>query len=429
MRCVDVKALEKLFRKKCNMSLVAYGISDDSSSDEEAENDGAGKLIDVVNGDEAAEPTGKVNSPPDSDSVTSDEDDGGGNEGESGGADKGARTLMRLPKPNGEVAETEDVDDEDDKAALGSGLFSSLPAPKVTSSLSLEVEMDDPLPVASRLAKKETVKITVPSLSEFKEDESEEPKKKKLKPSSVGSGLFALLPAPKNMTVKETKRALVPNVLTKKPAAFTVNPAPSLTRRAGSVKPSPALTGYEDSGDEAEAGDYFSLGSAADGAPGPGVGGDEGSLPVPPEATDAPPPTAVASGPDGEWPEASPQGSAESESNPLDREDDDLLLNEEAMQRLCGRRAARDRAGVQLIEVSGDALMPDPKEWLTKQLTEERQVRSHGHRRDDGPTSQQKRKHQITYLAFQAKENELELKNQWSQNRMTRKQTQSKYGF
>lgn len=30
---------------------------------------------------------------------------------------------------------------------------------------------------------------------------------------------------------------------------------------------------------------------------------------------------------------------------------------------------------------------------------------------------------------FQAKENELELKNQWANNRMSRKQTQAKYGF
>ena len=32
-------------------------------------------------------------------------------------------------------------------------------------------------------------------------------------------------------------------------------------------------------------------------------------------------------------------------------------------------------------------------------------------------------------MSFQAKERELELKNQWATNRQTRKQTQSKYGF
>jgi len=32
-------------------------------------------------------------------------------------------------------------------------------------------------------------------------------------------------------------------------------------------------------------------------------------------------------------------------------------------------------------------------------------------------------------LVFQAKERELELKNQWSHNKQSRKQTQAKYGF
>ena len=46
--------------------------------------------------------------------------------------------------------------------------------------------------------------------------------------------------------------------------------------------------------------------------------------------------------------------------------------------------------------------MPDSREWLTKQLTEESQYTSaQSHKKKDGPTSQQKRKHQITYLAFQ----------------------------
>ncbi|KAJ4447758.1 hypothetical protein ANN_09766 [Periplaneta americana] len=73
------------------------------------------------------------------------------------------------------------------------------------------------------------------------------------------------------------------------------------------------------------------------------------------------------------------------------------------LQRLCGRRAKRQQQEMQLIEVSGDAIMPDPNEWLTKQLTQEQEtkIHSHSHRKNDGPTTQQRRKHQITYLAFQ----------------------------
>lgn len=49
--------------------------------------------------------------------------------------------------------------------------------------------------------------------------------------------------------------------------------------------------------------------------------------------------------------------------------------------------------------------------------------------RSDEPTSEHRRRHQITYLAYQAKQNEQQLKNQWAMTRMTRKQTQAKYGF
>ncbi|KAK2153498.1 hypothetical protein LSH36_295g04072 [Paralvinella palmiformis] len=66
---------------------------------------------------------------------------------------------------------------------------------------------------------------------------------------------------------------------------------------------------------------------------------------------------------------------------------------------------------------------------LTKHLTEEVDMVSHSKKKKDQPTSQQKRKHQITYLAHRAKEREFDLKNQWAQNKMTKRQSQSKYGF
>lgn len=50
-------------------------------------------------------------------------------------------------------------------------------------------------------------------------------------------------------------------------------------------------------------------------------------------------------------------------------------------------------------------------------------------KKGDQPTGQQRRKHQITYLIHQAKERELELKNNWAENKLTRRQTQAKYGF
>lgn len=48
---------------------------------------------------------------------------------------------------------------------------------------------------------------------------------------------------------------------------------------------------------------------------------------------------------------------------------------------------------------------------------------------EEQPSAIRKRKNHISYLAYEAKKNEEKLKNQWALNRMTRKQTQAKYGF
>lgn len=45
------------------------------------------------------------------------------------------------------------------------------------------------------------------------------------------------------------------------------------------------------------------------------------------------------------------------------------------------------------------------------------------------PCAIRKSKNHISYLAYEAKRNEEKLKNEWALNRMTRKQTQAKYGF
>ncbi|XP_037082820.1 proline-rich protein PRCC-like [Pollicipes pollicipes] len=98
------------------------------------------------------------------------------------------------------------------------------------------------------------------------------------------------------------------------------------------------------------------------------------------------------------------------------------------LQRLRGRRGRREEADINIIDVNQDDIMPDRDEWMTKALTEETVVRRPQKSADD-PTMQQRRKHQITYLAHQAKEREVELKNEWAQNRATKNAYRTKYGF
>lgn len=109
-----------------------------------------------------------------------------------------------------------------------------------------------------------------------------------------------------------------------------------------------------------------------------------------------------------------------------------VAFDDKAIEYLCGKRGVKRKPKeieeVNIIEINGEDIKPDEREWLVKALTEEpiqRPISMQG----GGVSSQSKKKHQITYLAHQAKAMEMELKNQWAQNRLTRKQTQSKYGF
>lgn len=107
-----------------------------------------------------------------------------------------------------------------------------------------------------------------------------------------------------------------------------------------------------------------------------------------------------------------------------------VAFDEKAIEYLCGKRGTKRKEikDTDIIEINGEDIKPDQREWLVKALTEE-PVQRPVSMQSCGINSQSKKKHQITYLAHQAKAMELELKNQWSQNRMARKQTKSKYGF
>ncbi|NP_001084270.1 proline rich mitotic checkpoint control factor L homeolog [Xenopus laevis] len=106
----------------------------------------------------------------------------------------------------------------------------------------------------------------------------------------------------------------------------------------------------------------------------------------------------------------------------------DSFMDDEAFKRLQGKRN-RGREEINFVEIKGDDQLSGNQQWMTKSLTEEKTMKSFSKRKGEQPTGQQRRKHQITYLIHQAKERELELKNSWSENKMSRRQTQAKYGF
>lgn len=100
------------------------------------------------------------------------------------------------------------------------------------------------------------------------------------------------------------------------------------------------------------------------------------------------------------------------------------------IQALCGSRAKRGRQDdIEFIELSHEEVLPKRDDWLRSQLAAQTEYQPKGLVGYEDPGSGTKRKHQITYLAYQAKANEAELQAMWAANRQSRKQTQGKYGF
>jgi len=99
-------------------------------------------------------------------------------------------------------------------------------------------------------------------------------------------------------------------------------------------------------------------------------------------------------------------------------------LNEEAWKKLCGKKRKIDEP-IEIQEVNAKALVGDAQTELLKQMTNEYKPSAN---RDYFAGSSRK-KHQITYLAYVAKERDQELKNMWAQNKFNRMQAKQRYGF
>jgi len=108
---------------------------------------------------------------------------------------------------------------------------------------------------------------------------------------------------------------------------------------------------------------------------------------------------------------------------------DSLIDNDEALTRLAGKaskmREFKEDLKGSIIDVNEDDMKGDPREWLTKALTSEQAPMPSG----KGPKGLAKSRHQITYLAHQAKERDWELKQEWATARENRTASRNKYGF
>jgi hypothetical protein len=99
------------------------------------------------------------------------------------------------------------------------------------------------------------------------------------------------------------------------------------------------------------------------------------------------------------------------------------LADQEAWMKLCGNK--RKKEEIEFIDVNAQEIVGNNRAELMKQITEEYKP---GGIKDYGLGTGRK-KSQITYLAFVARERDQELKAMWAQQKFAKQQAKQKYGF
>lgn len=313
--------------------------------------------------------------------------------------------------------------------------------------------------VVSTKSKGGKVKISIPSLRDLNDDDDDEEvqdaglKNDVKAKSKTGSGLFGLLPKPKNISeTKVEKRPLIPHILTKRPTPNpTANSAKSLPTKAQPPKrPAEVPTEQHES-------NFFSLGDdeklpqASFSSSSSSSKRLQVSHPDPEEypldfksktksKSPSPAQTQSASSSTASAPMSYAQmynmaavdpQTAAAHMNYMSEEESEKMN----LAKLAGSQKVRGKEleDMDIVDGNADSALGGTSKIQENLLREISASEESGYRpqpkKGEGPSTVSKRKHQITYLAFQAKEREQLLKNQWATNAQTKRQTQAKYGF
>ncbi|XP_050346570.1 proline-rich protein PRCC [Nymphalis io] len=350
-----------------------------------------------------------------------------------------SNTQTRIKKENDTCVEDPIIQNDQQKYSENHSLFIQLPQP--SSKKKVVLEEDDEFLHKKELTAdlKPKSRITIPSLNDFKDVDTPIPSSKTRSTNGKKSSLLNMLPQPRNAIT--IKRTLVPNVIAQKPNTLTAKTKSTLVSPAKTTNVDtkcliPENTDESDN-DEVE-NDFFSINK-------PVV-----DIPVEEPLTTEETVETIKNQPRNiesyfkkdhvELQSEMEIGnsveqyenvqSIESNEHGGGRSNNDAVLDDEAILKLCGTRGKRKREDIQIVDVNQQEVLNEARELLMKGLMEDTSKRqSVSKKRGNEPTHQQRRKHQITYLAHQAKANESELQNQWANNRMTKRKTQSKYGF
>lgn len=299
-------------------------------------------------------------------------------------------------------------------SVLENNLFSALPQKKLQPQHFIRnedpIENFIPKLAPPNVKEKQRAKISIPSLSEFKDDQDSQPDKKTLKLSIKGSGLLSVLPPVKG-TIK-TAKSFIPNILTNKNRVTTNN---TLTRKS-SVQEKKVL---EKKNILSKKGRELAIQNDAE--------SEDEDIEVPEtfdeemwlKVCSKPKPKAIIKEPEPVLTEL-PVDIAPEPEKPYDG------LDNEAFKELVGK-SKRPIGNIKLIDINEEEILPDKDLWMTKSLTDPEMAPKANIEDPVDPT--RRKKHHITYLAQQAKANEQELANAWAASKNSRLASRAKYGF
>lgn len=325
--------------------------------------------------------------------------------------------TSHLPKPAPKLQNLSEVIDkaqivtvERDNLISKEGVIASfLPKPKDNDVHEMELER---FHKSKRRKKDKKKKIFVLDLEDFSDEEEVKPKPQRPVSSKSASGLFSILPEPKNCKIntKSTK-----SVVTNK-AKFTFKP-----RTLQPVKKKVTEDAEVDVNDDNDQNgtDFFSFTNYTKSTKDIEKAAKAVKLDqFKPKQVSATPETMTV------------QGELRSIDAIIAPQDDTftepvLPVPAEDMSEVPSEFRDFVYNAAEVMDVNQEIQSTD--EWALKNLDySDDQPQSSGKCPLKGQT---RKKNQIQYLAWQAKERESDLKRQWGDNRMNRHATQSKYGF
>lgn len=334
---------------------------------------------------------------------------------------------------NSQIFGVDSIEDEDEfvlseyAPEFPEALFANLPVPKPTEAV--EEDVSDIISLKPTKSKKR--QIVLPKLSDFKDDDDynvEEKPKPKLLRTAAGSGLIALLPKPAAFKMPVDSKTSLARLM---PQSLGKRPASSKSETADPKKKVHQTSSNDDNDDAHGAGSssnsFFSFEE-------PKLSDDqikdllkkEDLVPrnkrgVSPEII-GPSKISVSEQ------EHEPYETMLQPSVPAAYPEPGLVslasndLPPEALLQLRGRREEK----IEMFTIDAADFTVEARSNLVKNITIEDKTPPPT---ENEPTRRHKSKHHITHLAFMAKARENELKNQWSVNKMTKRETQQKYGF